>query len=59
MARGGEGEGLLFSDVIGDAGVDLIESAQEVENEDGLRCRLPDVMQFISLLLHVNAVDVD
>jgi hypothetical protein len=37
MVRSGEGEGLLFSDVIGDAGVDLIESAQEVEDEDGLR----------------------
>jgi hypothetical protein len=59
MARGGEGEGLLFGDVIGDAGVDLIESAQEVENEDGLRYGLPDVMQFVSLLLHANAVDVD
>jgi hypothetical protein len=34
MARGGEGEGLLSGNVIGDAGVDLVESTQ------GLRTRL-------------------
>jgi len=44
---------------VGDAGVDLVESAQEVENEVGLRYRLPDVAQFVGLLLHANAVGVD
>jgi hypothetical protein len=59
MARGGEGEGLLSGDVISDAGVDLVKSAQEVEDEVGLRYGLPDVTQFVGLLLRVKAVGVD
>jgi hypothetical protein len=59
MARGGEGEGLLSGDVIGDAGVGLDESAQEVEDEVGLIYGLSDVTQFVGLLLHANAIGVD
>lgn len=59
MACGGEGEGLLSGDVVGDAGVDLVESAQEVEDEVGLTYGLPDVAQFVGLLLHANAVGVN
>jgi hypothetical protein len=61
MARGGEGEGLLSGNVISGAGVDLVESAQEVEDEVGLRYGLLDVThvtQFVGLL-HANAVGVD
>jgi hypothetical protein len=59
MACGGEGEGLLPGDVVGDARVDLVEAAQEVEDEVGLRDGLPDVAQFVGLLLHANAVGVN
>ena len=43
MACGGEGEGLLSGDVVGDAGVDLVKSTQQVEDEVGLRYGLPNV----------------
>jgi hypothetical protein len=59
MACGGEGEGLLPGDVVGDARVDLVEAAQEVEDEVRLRDGLPDVAQFVGLLLHANAVGVN
>lgn len=59
MACGGEGEGLLSGDVVGDAGVDLVESAQEVEDEIGFRDGLPNVAQFVGFLLHANAVGVN
>ena len=55
----GEGEGLLSGDGVGDSGVDLVEPAQQIEDEVGLRYGLPDIAQFVGLLLHANAVGVN
>jgi len=56
---GSEGEGLRPGDVVGDVGVDLVEPSQQVEDEVGFRDGLPNVAQFVGLLLHANAVGVN
>jgi hypothetical protein len=52
---GSEGEGLRPDDVVGNVGVYLVEPSQQVEDEVGFRDGLPNVAQFVGLLLHANA----
>ena len=59
MPGSSEGEGLCPGDVVGDIGVDLVEPSQQVEDEVGFRDGLPNVAQFVGLLLHANAVGVN
>lgn len=59
MASGGEGEGLLPGDVVGDRRVDLVDAAQKVEDEVALEDGLANVAQFVGLRLHADAVVVD
>ena len=51
MPGGSEGEGLRPDDVVGDVGVDLVEPSQQVEDEVGFKDGLPNVAQFVGLLV--------
>jgi hypothetical protein len=46
-----ESEGLRPDNVVGDVGVDLVEPSQQVEDEVGFKDGLPNVAQFVSLLV--------